>query len=540
MAQVSHRTALGAFTQGLLFAAGTGPLIALAQPATLSRISEVTLYPGSAAVERVAQVAAGARQLQLTCLPASFDVETLRLDAGAAIRIGDVSTVTVPRNRAAGCNETALDKRIAEIEDQIAAIDAESGGNDLALGFLRGLGPGTAGVATPRGTGGTIADTVQAVSATGQATLLKQHQLARRKQALDLTLKPLIADRDRLQRPDAQVRTVTIKLAAASAGELRMQYQIRGPGWAPAYRAALDTRSGAVRLERLAQVAQASGEDWRGIRLRLSTGQPGAAVGGPTPTPWQVGIAAPIEQQALAKSYSAAPAPRAMSMAAPPPASETPEVGFDVGVFQGTYATEFEVPGVVDLVSGEQRLTLSLGSEETKGTVRVRATPAADAHAYLVADIDRPAGVWPAGTLQLYRDGTLAGSIRWTPDDREKVTLPFGRDDRVLVRVEPQKAMAGSAGFIGGKVERHLARAYAVQNLHTTPVLLEVLEATPVSTDESVVVTQRLTPPPMTTTWQKQPGVAQWELTLEAGKTARFTADYAVTAPKDARLSGWR
>ena len=43
---------------------------ALAQDA-VSRIARVTVYPGVAAVERVAKVAAGARSLTIACLPAS-------------------------------------------------------------------------------------------------------------------------------------------------------------------------------------------------------------------------------------------------------------------------------------------------------------------------------------------------------------------------------------------------------------------------------------------------------------------------------------
>ena len=57
----------------LLQALGLAGLAAL--PATVhaqdsSRIARVTVYPGSATVERVAKVAAGARSLRLACLPA--------------------------------------------------------------------------------------------------------------------------------------------------------------------------------------------------------------------------------------------------------------------------------------------------------------------------------------------------------------------------------------------------------------------------------------------------------------------------------------
>jgi uncharacterized protein (TIGR02231 family) len=505
--------------------------------AAASRVTQVTLYPGIATVERVARVAAGARQLQLICLPASFDTESLRLEGDPGITIGEVNARTMPRNRAPGCEKTALDKRIAALEDQVAAVDAETGGNDLALGYLKGLGQGAAPVTGNRPAAGpAISETVQAVRGTGQATLLQQHQLVRRKEALQAQLDPLIADRDRLQRVDAPVRNVTINLNATVAGDIRLRYQVTGPGWAPSYRASLDTRSGAIRIERLAQVGQASGEDWTGVRLRLSTGQPRAAVAGPTPQPWTVQNHQPTPVPTSAM-VAMAPAP-AGAPASAREADEAPR--FDVSVFQGMYATEFEVPGTVDLVSGEQRLTLSLGTQDLAGTVRTRTTPALETNAYLVADIQRPTGVWPAGSLQLYRDGTLVGTTRWTVGADERITLPFGRDELVRVQSEPQRAVTGTATFIGGKVERRIARAYSVQNLHNEAIQLEVLEATPVSGDEAIVVTQRLSPQPATTEWNKQPGVAQWLATLEPGATARFTADYTATAPKEFLLGGWR
>ena len=46
----------------------------------------------------------------------------------------------------------------------------------------------------------------------------------------------------------------------------------------------------------------------------------------------------------------------------------------------------------------------------------------------------------------------------------------------------------------------------------------------------------RFAPLPETTAWNEQPGVALWSQKLAAGQTARFTADYAIGYPKDARL----
>ena len=55
--------------------------------------------------------------------------------------------------------------------------------------------------------------------------------------------------------------------------------------------------------------------------------------------------------------------------------------------------------------------------------------------------------------------------------------------------------------------------------------------------DENVTIKATLDPQPSTTAWRDQPGVALWSQRLEAGTTARFSAAYEVSYPKDARLS---
>jgi hypothetical protein len=61
---------------------------ARAQPA-LSRISGITLYPGGATIERQVPLPAGSARIEVACLPASFDAQTLRLAATSGVQLGD-------------------------------------------------------------------------------------------------------------------------------------------------------------------------------------------------------------------------------------------------------------------------------------------------------------------------------------------------------------------------------------------------------------------------------------------------------------------
>ncbi|MDX2011515.1 MAG: DUF4139 domain-containing protein [Myxococcaceae bacterium] len=78
-------------------------------------------------------------------------------------------------------------------------------------------------------------------------------------------------------RPDELSKSVTVQVvpgATATRGTLVLEYFVVGARWAPAYqcRMSRDCRSADLQLRGV--VAQRTGEDWRGVRLKLSTASP--------------------------------------------------------------------------------------------------------------------------------------------------------------------------------------------------------------------------------------------------------------------------
>ena len=518
---------------------------ATTQPATAatdSRITQVKVYPGSATVERVARVAAGARSITFACLPAGLDVQSLQVSADASVRIGETSVLSEQRELSARCSTSPLDGRIRELEDQKAALQAETDALGMVTGYLKGLagGSGDAPGARAPMDARNLAAMTDAMRRTGQDSLLKQHQIQRRQAEIDRQLNPLLVERTRTQGNGGQVTAVTVTLAAGADADVKLSYQVNGPGWTPTYRALLDTTTRKVRIERQALVAQATGEDWRGVKLVLSTGQPRRETAGRLPTAWRIGIEPPPRPLAE-MAYPAAPA--AAMAPSPIMASKSmdsrerrTEPLFDVSVFDNSFATEFSVPQAIDVPSNGQRVTMALGQHEDTAKLAARTSPRVDASAFLVAELDQPAGVWPAGPMQLYRDGAFVGSGRWNAPTDARLTLSFGRDELVRVQAEPERDNQGTGGFAGSRAERKVQRAYVVENRHRTPIAVQVLEAAPVSVDEKVRVASEFTPQPAELAWNKQPGLAMWQLDLAAGQTARVTADYTIGYPKDARL----
>lgn len=516
-----------------------------------SRIARVTVYPGSATVERIAKVPAGARSLTLACLPASLDAQSLQINADPAVRVGEFNVLTEDRDVVSAC-ASPLDGRIRELEDQIAGVKAEASALQLVDGYLRSVANVGAAASEPtpsRASSGPaptpaqIAATADVLRKSGQDSFARAHQLARKQEALELALKPLVAERDRVASQRARVVSVTINLATERDAELRLSYQVRGPGWQPTYRATLDAAEATVLIERQALVAQNSGEDWGNVQLTLSTGQPGRATQGRLPRPWTLDVAAPVPQ-----------AMPAMAMAAPaPPASPAPAARsrnaleeamptFEVSTSDKGFATEFAVPQRITVPSSGQRVTLALGRHTSPATLITRTAPAVEEAAYLVAQLAQPPGVWPAGPAGLYRDGAFVGNGRIdfaTPSagaPEGSTSLSFGRDELVTVRAEPVQDLTGSTGFTGSRTERKTRRSYSVENRHKAGVTLQVLHAAPVSRNEKIEVESRYQPQPADMAWNRTPGTVAWQQPLAAGATAQFSAEHTIRYPKDVNV----
>jgi uncharacterized protein (TIGR02231 family) len=214
---------------------------------------------------------------------------------------------------------------------------------------------------------------------------------------------------------------------------------------------------------------------------------------------------------------------------------------FDISTVQTDFATEFEVAGTVELPSDAQKVTFSLATQTLPATLSARSAPRLDSAAYLMATVDRPDGIWPTGTMQLRRGGATVGTTTWTPaGEDQRLTLPFGRDDLVSISAESPKTFQRTVGLLDNRNERQYASTYTVRNRHRDPIGIEILEATPVSQAEGIKVTARFSPEPASRDWEHREGVIAWQQMLKPGESARFSADYVITFPKDARVSGLR
>jgi len=501
-----------------------------------SRITAVTLYPGSATVERTARVTPGMTRVEISGLPANFDPQTVRVDSDAGVRIGEVSTQDQSRTAASNARESAIEERIQALKDRQAVLEVDAKSAQMAAEYISRLGAPAGEKAAPALNGKSVAEVIEAIRRGGSDAFGRIQKVQVQKREIDKEIRALERDLARLKSGAKDARTIAVGVSAEQPGNVRVSYQVNGAGWRPAYRAGLDSTGSKVLLERQGAISQTTGEDWTAVKLKLSTGQPRLSPQGPDPRPWMLSLYSPsVGALSEVSSVRALAAPAALRSAKVDESRSRQDAPIEV---QTAFTTEFEVPGRVNLPSDGRKVTVSLAKLSLPVKMRLRVVPRLDAAAVVTAEAERPEGVWLAGDIQLYRDGNYVGATSWNPQASAGLMLPFGRDSLVRVKVDRAKDRNGSGGFIGQRNEREVNDLYTLTSFHKTPVELLVLESSPVSTSDQIKVEARFDPKPTVENWEQRQGVVAWARSIAPNETLKFSVAYAIGYPRDASVVG--
>lgn len=249
-----------------------------------STIDHVTVFPGAARVTRVARAAiAGRTELHLTGLPLALDDDSLQVAVDGPARAADLR-VTI---EVVGPGEAPVDDD--ELHVRRRAVAAAQAVRDHLRTEVGNLGALAAAARAERDQpapawADALAARLAVLEARSAREAVVRAELADAERALADAERALAVARERRARagsarrePGALRKTVVVTVEPDGAGgeaTITLGYLVAGARWAPSYAARLDGVGG-LRLELRASVAQATGEDWRQVRLEVSTAAPG-------------------------------------------------------------------------------------------------------------------------------------------------------------------------------------------------------------------------------------------------------------------------
>ena len=315
-----------------------------------SRIERVVVHPGAAMVRRTAEVViAGPGEIAVRGLPYGLVDDSVQVTVTGP---GRAVSARVAIETVALAAASTVDDEVAAASSAVAAVTAERAAVRASLQALGGLAAVPAGdrEARPRWSDAVTArqalvELGRTRSATARAALA---ELDRAVIAAERAL--AAAEERRAQRSSAEraagalTKAVIARVIADGAGgacTVAVCYRVDGARWVPSYVARL--ADGEVRLELRAAVSQATGEDWTGVALELSTAAPARRVelpelpalriGRAQPTPARAGWRTPPEgvdelYRDWDRAFAGGEPPKPAVLPPPPPAPE-PEPDFD-------------------------------------------------------------------------------------------------------------------------------------------------------------------------------------------------------------------
>ena len=266
-------------------------------------ITRVTVYADRAEVVRTfkGRLEAGEQTLVFDRLPGGTQLDQLRVEGRGAFTLLDIRPETVQTKEVANEQVRALldglkaqESRQQSLNQAEARLTFQKSALDKMLARLTTAGKESANPEMDPLKWAAFLD-------------FQDKQLAevdRRLLALQADREAVRAEVDRLNRELAALRgnarrarlvaKVNLDVRQAGEVEVNLSYLVTGPSWSPSYDMRADTKEKTLDVTYHAEVRQATGEDWKGISLRLSTAQPGLQGREPRMDPWFLTKAEPV------------------------------------------------------------------------------------------------------------------------------------------------------------------------------------------------------------------------------------------------------
>jgi uncharacterized protein (TIGR02231 family) len=516
--------------------------------------SAVTVFADRARVTRTVTVElpSGRQEVVFHGLPAAMYSDGLTGDArGPGVMRGiDVRYVTATE---------AADRRVKEIEAQLegladqrqAAVDASTAAQLEVAAIQQARQQGAVALSQQMLVGEHAPQQASAIrgSLDAEETAARAAWRAadQRVRAVDDQVGALDRERSTLGSSSTDTWDATVHLDLDRAGrvEVDVAYLVAGASWEPRYDVRGDADKGKVELALSAMVTQTTGEDWDGVKLTVSSAQPGLGTIVPVLDPFWLqrpqyypppSVAMAGDSMAPSRAMSA---PKSAPEAPPPPPPEPMQVA-QAAVSVELAATSFVVARAEDVpADGTQRKVL-LTTETMEADLRHEIVPRLDPRAYLVGKVKNTAE-FPllAGTAGVFLEGSYLGDFQLeTVAPGDKFDVAFGVDDRVTVKRTPKQIQEGHTGVVGKRATARWDWEVHVKNSHPRPIQVDVYEQVPITTRDDVKVTVLPSTPAPTPRDDDGTGKIQFSLPLAAGAEAVVSWGYSIDYPAELVL-GW-
>jgi uncharacterized protein (TIGR02231 family) len=297
-----------------------------------------------------------------------------------------------------------------------------------------------------------------------------------------------------------------------------------------------------VQLSYKANVFQGTGEEWKNVRLKLSTANPSLGGLKPDLLTWYLNFYQPQYhprnnlEKASGVMRSAPARDQDKRLEEVEVAAPAQTVSDFVNTIQTSLNTEFDIALPYTVNSANKPTLVDIRTHELKADYIYSAAPKLDGDAFLLA---RATG-WEEysllpGEANVFFEGTFVGKSFIDPNNiKDTLAVSLGRDKRIVVKREKLKDFS-SRKLIGSNQRENLAFEISVRNTKNEAIKITLEDQVPISQNSQIEVAVLDVGGAK---YNKDTGKLSWEMTLQSNETRKVAYKFEVKYPKDRIVSG--
>jgi len=374
------------------------------------------------------------------------------------------------------------------------------------------------------------------------STRMKEDDKIKKLNELVVKLQQQINSQNELYQRNTSEIVISLSVDAPANAEFEISYVVGNAGWVPQYDIrAINTKS-PLQLSYKANVFQSTGEEWKNVKLKLSTANPNESGLKPELVAWYLDFYQPVAYTNYEKkAYKSAPSMAmrkvdASGEVAKEEALPAATMAEYVSTIQTSLNTEFDISLPYTVSSANKPTLVDIRNYELKADYNYSAAPKLDKDAFLLAK----ATGWEElslllGEANIFFEGTFTGKSFIDPNNiKDTISLSLGRDKRIVVKREKQKELS-SRKFIGTNQKESYAWEISIRNTKAEAIKISLEDQIPVSQNSQIEVSAIDI---AGAKYNKDTGKLSWNLNLQPNETKKIVFKYEVKYPKDKQVNG--
>jgi len=540
-----------------------------------SKIAEVMVYSDRARITRTAKVELpeGESIISFIGLPATLDESSVQAsgDSTGSVKIEGLEIRKKFSERTINDSVLKLQEQLQGIDDQVAKLDDEARDVNDRRSFLQQLRDG---VSRDFGKDPKVAPmTAAQLKSLYDFYGSEIKSLTERARSIELEKRASQPKRAKLQNEMARLMggeptvqrevLVSVQSGGATSAKLSISYVVPGASWVPVYDARARVEASRVDLGYYGMVRQQTGEEWKDVKLSLSTARPnvaarmdelgtwwlnvGMACGGAMPASCdEVSRVLSLRDQKKAECKSLVMAQNSMGYLAgeveekDKEACRLEDMGQTEAVLDshGVSAVfHVKLPATIPSDGEPHRSMITI--QQFKGKLDYVTTPKLLQAAFLKAHLTNSSD-FPiiGGQVNLFLEDDFIGKS-WVNYISPSAEFDFylGVDDGIKITRKPVVERTETAGLIRKDTVSIRKFEIEVQNFKKTAQNVTVYDQIPVSQNEQIKVSGvEYSEKPKSV--EKETGKVAWEIALKPGEKRKLTLEFQVQRPEGVIVAG--